>query len=260
MIKMNLYMKIAERNITKKQLAEDTDIGKNTISLYCSNDYKKIDREHLDKFCKYFQCGINDIISYEYERRPYDVGHYRMFIESEIRSLTQRLTQLQNELKECNMIIHGQTSYEDSEAYNRHISSMSNEQYIQNMKNNYKPLNMMEGVGGEKLTEAVKSMSKVYKDNIDFEVDDTPIQVKQTIKLQNPEKGKHKSNLYIEPSERKIDDSFKEYIKLFISEQIAKSMDQVTEVIFNSPEVIETHSSETIERNKKLIEELLKDK
>ncbi|MCS6107941.1 XRE family transcriptional regulator [Clostridium botulinum] len=64
MIKMKLHIKLAEKRITQKQLAEDTGVRLPTISGYCTDNFKMLSREHLDKFCKYFNCNINDLIEF----------------------------------------------------------------------------------------------------------------------------------------------------------------------------------------------------
>lgn len=64
MIKMKLHIKLAENKMTQKDLAEKTGISKNTIGAYCNETNKHIVKEHLDIFCKMFDCKIEDIIEY----------------------------------------------------------------------------------------------------------------------------------------------------------------------------------------------------
>lgn len=64
MIKMKLHIKLAESRMTQKELAEATGISKNTIGSYCNETNKHIVKEHLDIFCKMFDCKIEDIIEY----------------------------------------------------------------------------------------------------------------------------------------------------------------------------------------------------
>ncbi|MBU3114342.1 helix-turn-helix domain-containing protein [Clostridium lacusfryxellense] len=64
MIKMKLHIKLAEFRITQKQLSEITGIRLPTISAYCVDSFKMIPRDHIDIFCKYFKCRVEDIIEY----------------------------------------------------------------------------------------------------------------------------------------------------------------------------------------------------
>lgn len=136
MIKMNLNVKIAEKNITKKQLAEETGIGKNTIGLYCSGEYKKIDKEHLDIFCKYFNCSVYDLIQFEYESESPNIAKYRIYLESELAKMNQRINYLQNEIIKCNMILHGQPEI-SANVYSDFLLKMANKgNFVQVKQNN----------------------------------------------------------------------------------------------------------------------------
>ena len=65
MIKMKLHVKLAEHRMTQKQLSELTGIRVATISAYCNDANKHIVKEHLDKFCKLFNCPLTEIIEYK---------------------------------------------------------------------------------------------------------------------------------------------------------------------------------------------------
>ncbi len=65
MIDCKLHMLLAEKRMTQKELSEATGIGQNSISRYCNNTWVKFDKEHLDKLCIYFQCKVEDIITYK---------------------------------------------------------------------------------------------------------------------------------------------------------------------------------------------------
>lgn len=64
MIKMKLHIKLAENKMTQKDLAEKTGISKNTIGSYCNESNKHIVKEHLNIFCKLFNCKVEDLIEY----------------------------------------------------------------------------------------------------------------------------------------------------------------------------------------------------
>lgn len=64
MIRMNLHIRLAEKRMSQKELSEKTGIGKNTISRYCNDTFEKIDKEHIDILCKFFNCKVEDLIEY----------------------------------------------------------------------------------------------------------------------------------------------------------------------------------------------------
>ncbi|MBN1069451.1 XRE family transcriptional regulator [Clostridium botulinum] len=64
MIKMKLHIKLAEKRITQKQLAKDTGVRLPTISGYCTDNFKMLSRDHLNIFCRYFNCNISDLIEF----------------------------------------------------------------------------------------------------------------------------------------------------------------------------------------------------
>lgn len=65
MIKMNLRVLLAKKEITAKELSEITGIGKNTLSAYVNNTNKHIVKDHLNILCKFFNCELNDLIEYK---------------------------------------------------------------------------------------------------------------------------------------------------------------------------------------------------
>lgn len=67
MIIMNLKYLMIQKGINKtvKEMAEETEIPRNTLRAYLNNDFKMINREHLNKLVKYFNCSVGDLISFE---------------------------------------------------------------------------------------------------------------------------------------------------------------------------------------------------
>lgn len=55
---------MAVKEVNQKELSEATGIRANTISGYVNNTYKIINRDHLDTFCKYFDCTVSDLFEY----------------------------------------------------------------------------------------------------------------------------------------------------------------------------------------------------
>lgn len=68
MIKMKLHIKLAEFRMTQKELSEKTGIRQPTISAYCNDTNKHIVKEHLDIFCKLFNCKLDEIIEYKKDK------------------------------------------------------------------------------------------------------------------------------------------------------------------------------------------------
>lgn len=64
MITMKLHILLAERRMQQKELAELTNISKNTIGAYCNDTAKHIVKDHLDKICNVLNCDITDLIEY----------------------------------------------------------------------------------------------------------------------------------------------------------------------------------------------------
>lgn len=69
MIKCNLKILMAKYNTTRKELSEKTDIGLNSIGRYINNDWVKFDKEHMDALCKFFDCDISELITFENENK-----------------------------------------------------------------------------------------------------------------------------------------------------------------------------------------------
>lgn len=65
MIVMKLHIRMAEKRITQKKLSELTGIRQATISTYCNDTAKHLVKEHLDIFCKFFDCELSDLIEYK---------------------------------------------------------------------------------------------------------------------------------------------------------------------------------------------------
>lgn len=64
MIEFKLHIRMAEKRINQVQLSKETGIGKNTINRYYNNTCDKITKEHLNILCNYFDCQLEDIITF----------------------------------------------------------------------------------------------------------------------------------------------------------------------------------------------------
>ncbi len=64
MIKFKIHSLMGERRMTQKELAEISNIHPSIIAKYYHDTIIRINREHLDEFCKIFNCEISDLIEY----------------------------------------------------------------------------------------------------------------------------------------------------------------------------------------------------
>ena len=64
MIKLKLHLLMAQKRMSQKELADLTGINTPTINKYYNDTIIRIPREHLDIFCKLFNCKIEDLIEY----------------------------------------------------------------------------------------------------------------------------------------------------------------------------------------------------
>ena len=54
MVKMNMKILMATKEVSQRKVAEYTGIGTNTIN-----------KEHIDMLCKYFNCKVEELIKIE---------------------------------------------------------------------------------------------------------------------------------------------------------------------------------------------------
>ena len=57
-----LWKLLIDKEMTKKQLMEATEISKSTMDKMARNEYVSLDI--LDRICNYFNCNIEDIIEH----------------------------------------------------------------------------------------------------------------------------------------------------------------------------------------------------
>ena len=64
-----LWKLLIDKEMSKKQLMEETNISKSTMNKMGRN--KKVSMEILDRLCAYFSCDVSDIIEHidEVERQ-----------------------------------------------------------------------------------------------------------------------------------------------------------------------------------------------
>lgn len=64
MIKFTVKVMLAKRDMTQKQLAENTGIRPPTVSAICTNAIKHLPVDALDKMCKALDCQPADLMEY----------------------------------------------------------------------------------------------------------------------------------------------------------------------------------------------------
>lgn len=65
MIKIKISELLGKHKMTQRDLVNKTDnIRPNAISAYYHETVQRIDKDHLNQFCKVFKCPISDILEY----------------------------------------------------------------------------------------------------------------------------------------------------------------------------------------------------
>lgn len=65
MIKMNLRKLMFDKEVNQRQLSEDTKISTPMISSYYNNKFTRINKNHVETLCKYFNCTLNELFTIE---------------------------------------------------------------------------------------------------------------------------------------------------------------------------------------------------
>lgn len=74
MIKFNVKVMLAKREMTQKELAERTGIRPPTISAICTSTVKHLPIDALDKICEVLDCQPADLMEYIKERDVQETG------------------------------------------------------------------------------------------------------------------------------------------------------------------------------------------
>lgn len=64
MVKLKLHLLMAQHRMTQKKLSLLTGIATATINKYYNDTILHIPKEHIDVFCKLFNCTVGDLIEY----------------------------------------------------------------------------------------------------------------------------------------------------------------------------------------------------
>jgi putative transcriptional regulator len=64
MIKCHLSRLMGERKLKLVDVARETGLHRNTVTLLYNETAARIDLEAMDKLCKFFECGVNELFEY----------------------------------------------------------------------------------------------------------------------------------------------------------------------------------------------------
>lgn len=64
MIKCHLSRLMGERKLKISDVARDTGLHRNTITLLYQETATRVDLEAIDALCRYFQVGVSEIFEY----------------------------------------------------------------------------------------------------------------------------------------------------------------------------------------------------
>lgn len=53
---------LQEKGISKNQICKDLNIPRGNFNRYCRDEFQRIDANLLLKLCKYFNCGIEELL------------------------------------------------------------------------------------------------------------------------------------------------------------------------------------------------------
>lgn len=64
-LELNIEKLLKERNISKNTLCKRMDIPRSNLNRYCRNDFERIDANLLCKLLCFFQCSVDELITYK---------------------------------------------------------------------------------------------------------------------------------------------------------------------------------------------------
>lgn len=68
MIKCHLSRLMGERKLKIADLARDTSLNRNTVSLLYKETATRVELDTIEKLCVYFDCRVEDLFEYEKDR------------------------------------------------------------------------------------------------------------------------------------------------------------------------------------------------
>ncbi|WP_280550437.1 MULTISPECIES: helix-turn-helix transcriptional regulator [unclassified Halomonas] len=67
MIRCHLARLMGERKMKIVDVARETGLNRNTVTLLYKETAQRIDLEALEKLCRLFQCEVGDLLEYVHE-------------------------------------------------------------------------------------------------------------------------------------------------------------------------------------------------
>lgn len=64
-LKMNIEELLKERGISKNTLCKMMDIPRSNLNRYCRNESERIDATFLCKLLYFFNCSLEDLLTYQ---------------------------------------------------------------------------------------------------------------------------------------------------------------------------------------------------
>ncbi|MDF2563725.1 MAG: family transcriptional regulator [Massilibacillus sp.] len=64
MIKIKLSDLLGKNKMTQRKLSKDTGIHPSIIGAYYHETVLRMDKRHIDAFCKVFKCEVEDLIEH----------------------------------------------------------------------------------------------------------------------------------------------------------------------------------------------------
>tara|TARA_R110001599_G_C12166858_1_gene652798 strand:- start:176 stop:418 length:243 start_codon:yes stop_codon:yes gene_type:complete len=68
MVRCHLARLMGERKMKIVDVARETGLNRNTITLLYKETAQRIELDALDKLCKLFNCGVGDLLEFDDER------------------------------------------------------------------------------------------------------------------------------------------------------------------------------------------------
>ncbi len=65
MIRCHLARMMGERKMKIVDVARETGLNRNTVTLLYKETAHRIDLDALDKLCKLFECGVSDLLEFQ---------------------------------------------------------------------------------------------------------------------------------------------------------------------------------------------------
>lgn len=69
MIKCHLSRLMGERKLKVVDIARETGLHRNTVTLLYNETATRVDVETIDKLCRYFDCAVGDLFEFVAENK-----------------------------------------------------------------------------------------------------------------------------------------------------------------------------------------------